>query len=131
MKKGVLDIGNCDPDHNAIVNMLHRWFSVDVLRAEQLEDALGHLKGRKVDLILVNRKLDIDYSDGIAIIRHLKEDPTLRDIPVMLVTNHADYQKEAVQLGAEYGFGKLELRSAETKAKLDRILADASVPSGG
>ena len=35
------------------------------------------LKSGQFDLVLVNRKLDADYSDGIEIIRQIKADPTI------------------------------------------------------
>ncbi len=71
---------------------------------------------------MVNRKLDIDYTDGLEIIRQIKADPQLAAVPCMLVTNYAEHQQAAVAAGAEPGFGKLELGSPETRAKLARFL---------
>jgi CheY-like chemotaxis protein len=135
MSKVVLDIGNCVPDHVAIQAMLRRWFDVAVLQADQLSDALERLQqqrlmGQSVDLILVNRKLDIDYSDGIEIVRYLKQEPDWKTIPVMLITNYAEQQQLAVEIGAEHGFGKLELQAPETRSKLERILG-SKVTLGG
>ena len=62
MTNTVLDIGNCNPDHDAITKMLTSNFDVVVLRANELCDALQLLSQKKVDLIVINRKLDIDYS---------------------------------------------------------------------
>jgi two-component system chemotaxis response regulator CheY len=126
MKKIVLDIGNCNPDHASIVNMLNKYFDVQVLRAHQLSDALAILKRETVDLVLVNRKLDIDYSDGLDIIRYLKQESPWKSLPVMLVTNYAEHQQAAVELGAEYGFGKLETGKPATHERLAKILANPS-----
>ena len=74
------------------------------------------------DLVLVNRKLDVDYSDGLEIIKQIKADPELAKVPTMLVTNYPENQAEAVAEGAEPGFGKLSLDADETRANLARFL---------
>lgn len=122
MKKYVLDVGNCGPDHISIKNMLTRSYDVDVLRAHELADTLTMLAGYKIALVLINRKLDIDYSDGMEILKHLKADSVHGSVPVMLVTNHADYQAAAIAEGAEAGFGKLELNAPATFERLDKFL---------
>ena len=53
-----------------------------------------------IDLVVVNRKLDMDYSDGIEIIRQIKAEPALAATPVMLITNYPEHQDAAEQLGA-------------------------------
>jgi CheY-like chemotaxis protein len=126
MRKTILDVGNCGPDHAAISAMLRQAFDAEVLQADQWSDAYATLQARHVDLVLVNRKLDIDYSDGIEIIRRLKADPVFQSIPVMLITNYAEHQQAAVAIGAEYGFGKLELRAPETQQRLTRCLCPQS-----
>lgn len=98
--------------------MLKRNYGAEVLRADQLQDTLEWLKKRSVDLILINRKLDIDYSDGIEILRVLKRTPEVDAIPVMLITNYPEHQQQAVAEGAVLGFGKLELSTPETRQKL-------------
>jgi CheY-like chemotaxis protein len=118
MTKVVLDVGNCNPDHAALASMLKRNYGAEVLRADQLQDTLELLQKRSVDLILINRKLDIDYSDGIEILRVLKRTPELDAIPVMLITNYPEHQQQAVAEGAVLGFGKLELSTPETRQKL-------------
>jgi CheY-like chemotaxis protein len=122
MRKVVLDIGNCGPDHAAISAMFQEGFDAEILKADQWSDAVALLQSHNIDLVLVNRKLDIDYSDGLEIIRRMKSEPAFQSIPVMLITNYAEYQQAAVAIGAEYGFGKLELRTPETKARVSRCL---------
>ncbi len=122
MTKTVLDIGNCNPDHASLKGMLTEQFGTEVLRAADLPSALEILGKASVDLIVVNRKLDIDYSDGIDVIKHLKQDSTLGKIPIMMITNYEEHQQQAVQMGALYGFGKSELRDSATRERLARIL---------
>ncbi|HMP07461.1 MAG TPA: response regulator [Lacipirellulaceae bacterium] len=120
--KRVLDVGNCGPDHAAIKQYLAGQFDCEVLQAHGEEDALAALRGGGVDLVLINRKLDRDYSDGVDILRRIKADPDLAATPVMLVTNYADHQDAAVALGALRGLGKLELGRPEPRARLAPVL---------
>ena len=84
------------------------------------------LEKQPVDLILINRKLDIDYSDGIEILRYLKSDSNYASIPVMLITNYPEHQQQAMELGAELGFGKLELNKPETHRQLAKFLGTSA-----
>lgn len=122
MKKRVLDVGNCAPDHAAIMRLLNSRFDVEVHQADAAVDALQALRAQEFALALVNRKLDVDYSDGIEVIRAIKADPQLAQLPVMLITNHAEHQEAAIAAGAERGFGKLEFESPETSARLSAVL---------
>jgi len=123
MTKSVLDIGNCSPDHASISKMLRKHFSVDITQADQTVDALEKLRQKKFDLILVNRKLDCDYSDGLEVIKAIKAEPDFSPVPVMLISNDDNYQQEALAVGAEYGFGKLQLSETTTHEKLAKFLA--------
>ncbi len=123
MAKQVLDVGNCGPDHASLSRMLLKRYGVKILQADQASDALSILRREKIDLVLVNRKLDIDYSDGISVIEQIKSDPELAATPVMLITNHDEYQESAVAAGAEYGFGKLQLDEASTHSRLAKFLS--------
>src|SRR5262245_23913229 len=124
MVKRVLDVGNCGVDHTAIRAMLEKSFGAQVFQAHGPDDALQTLQEQSVDLVLVNRKLDQDYSDGFDVIRQIKADQQLAAVPCMLVTNYADHQEQAVKSGAEYGFGKKELYAPQTHERLARFLND-------
>ena len=118
----VLDVGNCGPDHSSIRSMLTTQFGTKVLQTDGLEDTLAALLNNSVDLVLINRKLDKDYSDGTLILKEIKAKLEYSDLPVMLVTNYPEYQATAVALGALPGFGKLEINLPETRAKLASVL---------
>ncbi len=96
---------------------------MDIVQAHGADDTLKFLREQEIDLVLINRKLDQDYSDGIEILKLIKSDPVLRTAPVMIVTNHAEHQATAISLGAEQGFGKLELDQEATHQKLATFLA--------
>jgi CheY-like chemotaxis protein len=122
MTKYVLDVGNCPPDHSAIRRLIESNFDAKVLQAHHLQDTLSTLQQQQVTLVLVNRKLDQDYSDGMRIVDQIKQVPEWSEIPVMLVTNYEEHQELAIKKGAVRGFGKLSLGSAETRENLKQYL---------
>ena len=122
MTKRVLDVGNCVPDHAAIRSLIEKNFDAQVVQAHGPDDALATLRQGGIDLVLVNRKLDRDYTDGLDIIKQIKADAAFATTPCMLITNFADQQELAVQAGAEMGFGKLEFGQPETRERLRAIL---------
>ena len=122
MTKRVLDVGNCTVDHTAIRTMLERSYGAEVAQTHGPDDTLATLRDQPFDLVLVNRKLDQDYSDGLEIIRTIKQDLQLAKLPCMLVTNYPDQQQTAVAAGAEYGFGKKELYAEATHERLAKFL---------
>lgn len=122
MAKQVLDVGQCVPDHAAIRRLVERNFQANVVQTHELADTLAELRGNRFDLVLINRKLDQDYSDGMDILKQIKADPELASVPVMLVTNYREHQAAAVASGAVPGFGKNELGSPQTLAKLRHFL---------
>jgi len=122
MSKLVIDVGQCAPDHAAIRRMLDSHFDVRIVQTHGMDDTLAALAREPAELVLVNRKLDRDYSDGTDIIRRIKSDDSVSSAPVMLVSNCPEHQRSAVQLGAEPGFGKAELDTDLTHAKLKALL---------
>jgi len=122
MPKRVLDVGQCGPDHVVIRAFLTRHFECEVIQARGPDDAVEQLRGGQFDLVLVNRKLDRDFSDGIDVIRKIKADPATADVPVMLVTNYAWHQEAAAAAGALRGFGKLEFDQPSTRERLAAAL---------
>lgn len=122
MKKHVLDVGQCQMDHGALRRLIEGKFAADVTQAHSAEQALVQLRSRQFDLVLVNRKLDADYSDGLEIIKQIKADPDLAGVNVMLVTNYAEHQAQAIAAGAVPGFGKSELAAPATLERLRPFL---------
>jgi DNA-binding response OmpR family regulator len=123
MAKRVLDVGQCGFDHGSIDRLISGAFNAETVPAHDLNDALEQLRGGQFDLVLVNRKLDRDYSDGLDLLRAVKADAALAAMPIMLVSNHPEAQQAAVAVGAEPGFGKAELGAPETLEKLRRFLS--------
>jgi CheY-like chemotaxis protein len=124
MTKRVLDVGQCGPDHAAIRSYLTNHFDVEIVQTHGLADTMSELRTGHFDLVLINRKLDADYSDGIEILHAIKSEAATQHVPTMLITNYADHQDAAVAAGAHRGFGKLEFDRPETKEKLAAILGN-------
>lgn len=122
MAKRILDVGNCSMDHGAIRGMLVDQFQAEVLQAHGPHDTLETVRRGGIDLVLINRKLDADYTDGVEIVKLLKQTPETAHVPVMLVTNLPEYDQEAVAAGATPGFGKKTLYAAETRRRLAEVL---------
>ena len=122
MRKRVLDAGQCGPDHFAISRMLTEHFDVEIVRAHVESEVVQLLSDSTFDLVLVNRKLDADYSDGMQVIRRILCDELFGNTPVMLVSNYPEYQDQAVEAGALYGFGKAELGAEDVLERLAAVL---------
>jgi len=124
----VLSVGQCGFDHRSISGYLADRFGAEVERADSLDDTRDAMRSARYDLVLVNRVLDEDGSSGLELIRALKHDPALADVPVMLVSNHADAQKAALDLGASPGFGT---RQVCTRTRPWRVSGPCSVDDKG
>ena len=122
MPHKVLDVGQCVPDHAAIRRLIEGTFGAQVRQTHGPTDTLAAMRQEPFDLVLINRKLDADYSDGMDILQAIKADPQLSATPVMLVTNYAEHQQLAIAAGAEPGFGKAQLTSPTTLERLGRFL---------
>ena len=123
MTKRVLDVGQCSMDHASIRRLVEGQFGAEIVQTNGIDDTLQRLTDEQFDLVLVNRKLDADYSDGLNVIRAIKREAALSNVPVMLVSNYPDAQEEAVAAGAVPGFGKAELSQPATREKLRPFLS--------
>jgi two-component system chemotaxis response regulator CheY len=122
MTRRVLDVGNCSFDHDIIRALISANFDAQAAAASLQDEALKMLRAGHFDLVLVNRKLAADSSQGVDLIERMKADPQLADVPVMLLSNYPEAQRAAVAAGAQPGFGKAELDHPETLEKLARFL---------
>ena len=81
-------------------------FGAEVVGADDGEEAVALLRREPFALVLVNRILDADGSSGLEVLRQIKADEQLAAVPVMLVSNYEDAQRQAESAGAVRGFGK-------------------------
>lgn len=82
-----------------VAEMGHR-----IIQAEDGEKALSLLKARKggVDVVLMDREMPV--MDGLTAVRRMKDDPELRNIPVIMVTgaDSLEEMKEGLDAGVFY-----------------------------
>ncbi len=123
MAKSVLAVGNCFYDQECLESVIGAHFDARVHEASRADEALKALAEGSFDLVLVNRVLVPDGSSGIDLIQRIKDDPHLANTVVMLVSDLSDAQEQAVQVGAEPGFGKKTLNASETIARLKAHLS--------
>lgn len=122
MTKIVIDCGNCGPDYHSIRQFVTSNFDAVVVQSHDADETLKLLRERDVALVTVNRKLDRDYSDGMDVVKVIKAEQDLGEIPVMLVTNYEEHQQSAIEAGCVRGFGKLALSNPETAELLKPYL---------
>ena len=112
MGKLILDVGQCGFDGPRLRRMLREKLEAEVDCAETLVEAVQKLETMPYNLVLVNRVLNKDRSSGLAVIEAVRK--TRADAKVMLVSDRAEAQKEAIKLGALPGFGKAALQDQKT-----------------
>ena len=120
--KRVLSVGQCFADHSGITRVLRGLFGAEVVGVDSTREALEQLRQEPFALVLVNRVFDADGSSGLDLIRAIKADEQLRDVPVLLVSNYEDAQAQAVQAGAAPGFGKAALGQPHMLARVEPYL---------
>lgn len=122
MTKQVLDVGQCTPDHLMLSRLIENRFDASVSQASSQQQAIEMASKKSYDLILINRIMDADGSEGLSLLKELKSDPRTQAIPAMLVSNYHDAQMQAIEQGALPGFGKANLNSQATLDQLSRVL---------
>jgi CheY-like chemotaxis protein len=120
--KRVLSVGQCFADHSGITRVFRNSLGADVVAVDSAREALEHLRRETFALVLVNRVFDADGSSGLELIRAIKTEAELRDVPVMLVSNYEDAQAQAVQAGATPGFGKAAMGQPHMLARVEPYL---------
>jgi len=126
MTHRVLSVGQCGMDHGSISRFLDQHFDVSIEQAHGAAQALDKLRNELFNLVLVNRVFDQGGGDGMGLIQQVCQDDSIGDIPVMLVSNFPEYQKQAVALGAAPGFGKASLKSPNLPGHLATYLSNES-----
>ncbi|MEL7496751.1 MAG: hypothetical protein AAFN77_04030 [Planctomycetota bacterium] len=122
MGKKILDVGQCDIDNWNITQMLTNYFDVEVDRIMAHDDAMNAITLGEYDLVLINRINDADGSEGMELIRRIKQTHETENVDVMVVSNFPESQDEAVAVGALRGFGKASLNQPATIELLKSVL---------
>lgn len=118
----LLDVGNCNPDHSMIRQMLTENFDVTIDRVMFVNDAIEKMRANHYDLVLFNRLVFDDGSEGIELLRQSKDDPALAAAPKMMISNFPEAQAASVAAGGVPGFGKAAVQSPATLELLSKYL---------
>lgn len=118
----VLSVGNCGADEMSLRQYFRRHFQADLQAVDDGAAALEFLRSARPDLVLVNRLMDLTGDSGLDVIASIKAVPQWDDVPVMLISNYQDWQAKAEAAGALPGFGKAQLGSQETAARIAAAL---------
>ncbi|HEX6493542.1 MAG TPA: diguanylate cyclase [Candidatus Dormibacteraeota bacterium] len=118
-------------DSRVVRVMLRRQLEAQGLRVEEAEDGHQAVRGCRVlrpDVLLLG--VEMPGIDGLTVLRIIREDPEMRDIPVVFLTAHADTEDvvEGLRLGAhDYlrkGFEPSELIARVSAALRVKSLQD-------
>jgi CheY-like chemotaxis protein len=120
--KRILSVGQCAADHSRISRTFQQAFAAEVIGVDTNVEALDKLRREAFALVLVNRVFDADGASGLDFIKHVKSDAALTQMPLMLVSNYTDAQKQAVEAGATPGFGKAELGAVQMIERVKGVL---------
>lgn len=112
----VLSIGQCGFDDAMLRKVFADSLGASLQSADSCDEGLRLLSQGHYALVLINRILDASGAAGLNVLKSLiSEHPGM---PMMLVSNYEDAQRNAVAAGALRGFGKAELTRPAT---LERI----------
>lgn len=116
----ILTVDDMATMRRIIKSILNQLGYHNVDEAENGKDALAKLKQNKYDLVLLD--WNMPEMDGITLLKEIRNDPQLKDIPVIMVT--AEAKKENVLLAIQSGANNYIVKpfNAETlKEKLDKV----------
>jgi two-component system, chemotaxis family, chemotaxis protein CheY len=83
----------------------------EVSEAENGNAALGVMKVSHPDLVLLD--ITMPGKDGLAVLEEMKNNPELFDIPVVVISAHADQEAHALELGAKAFVNKVMLNDID------------------
>ena len=119
----LLIVGQCDFDYQRISSVISKIFDIEIDRADSFDDAIQSALEQSYALVLINRLMDVDRSQGIAILHEFKSMPQTENIPVMIISDYQETQEAAIAAGASPGFGKAALDTPQTFRLLSNFLA--------
>lgn len=128
-KKRILFIED-EPDQVMMVTMRLEANNWEVMSAMDGEEGLKKVKEKKPDLILLD--LVMPKLDGAQVCRRLKEDPTTKKIPIIVMTASGvkNLEKKCLALGAEDIIRK-PYDSLDLVAKVKALLGELNENNAG
>ena len=92
----------------------------EVIEAKNGSDAIGQLKNRDdIDLVLLDIIMPI--MGGIEVLKVVRADDNLRQVPIIVLTTDETKKGEALEFGAN-GFLMKPIRNTDLMAKMDTVI---------
>jgi putative two-component system response regulator len=92
----------------------------EVIEAKNGSDAIGELKNRDdIDLVLLDIIMPI--MGGIEVLKVVRADDNLRQVPIIVLTTDETKKGEALELGAN-GFLMKPIRNTDLLAKMETVI---------
>ena len=98
-----------EPQMKSLVAMTLDELGVRVMQAATFTEAREAARQESPDLVLLD--IDLGREDGLSILPHLREEPAMVGVPVVIFSVHDSRRQEALELGAE-GFVAKPFRAA-------------------
>ncbi|MEE8481047.1 MAG: response regulator, partial [Desulfobacterales bacterium] len=97
----ILIVEDYKPNRLTLVTYLKRLGISNILQAENGREALDILSDKPVDLVLLDIMMPV--VDGYEVLKHMKSNKNLRQIPVIMITavDDMDSAIKCIELGAE------------------------------
>lgn len=113
-----------------IKNLLKQLGFENVEEAENGEDALRKLKSGDYGLVISDWNMPV--MEGIELLKHIRSDPKLKDLPFLMVTAEAEKEKviEAIKAGVDNYIVK-PFTGEVLKEKLEKIAQKRPSLKGG
>ncbi len=83
----------------------------EAMEAENGNAALGKMKVAHPDLVLLD--ITMPGKDGLSVLQEMRADPTLFEIPVIVISAHADQEAHTKELGAKAFINKVDLNNID------------------
>ncbi|BFD25135.1 MAG: response regulator [Candidatus Parcubacteria bacterium] len=118
-------------DDANILYSLEANFSADGLSVEthegeeELEEIIDDLRDFRPDYLILD--VILPNIDGFEIIKRVKNDPELADLPIFIFSDISDEDSRArsLEIGADYFFPKEEFDTYEFAEKVKKIMANS------
>lgn len=95
---------------------------IEILEADNGDDAIMLAMKQRPSLILLD--IIMPKIDGLTILQELKSNPETKDLPIVVVSSHADEYKrlKALELGAEKFINKADIAETDFAALVSEYL---------
>ena len=112
-----------------LVFSLRRLKNVEIVEAQDGMDGLRKVSGDHFDIALID--INMPVMDGLKLIRLMRSEETLKDIPIVVITTEGSQQRvEAFMDGGAADYIKKPFTPEEVRRKLNRIMGETSDGEG-